>query len=377
MANHDVYLAIQPQTGMGRAALLGIAHEMHGRLNWRLRTPATLMPADDPICSPDEVAAVIGSIQPRIAERWTGRARRRVVNISRGRDLPGATNVTCDDAAIGRLAVEHLLSKPVKALAYCGRAGDGLRRDAFEAEAEAAGCPVAFFVDLDVEAPLDEQLRRLPRPCGLFAFNDELASAAVRAATEAGLAVPQDLAVVGVDNDPVFSALSPVSLTTIDPDFRRVGREAARRLDAVFGGADPPAEPIRIPPRGLIERHSSDFVGESDALAVRAARLIRARACRGLTIDRLVEALPATYWTVNRRFQQAFGRTLKEEISRVRMAEAARLLRTTDLPMGAICERIGLENVKYFSTAFGKQMGLSPTAYRRSHGEQRARKEDD
>jgi LacI family transcriptional regulator len=214
---------------------------------------------------------------------------------------------------------------------------------------------------------LAEPLKALPASTGLFVFNDEWAHQVVRIARSLGIAIPRDVAVVGVDNDEMASAFAPAPLTSVDPDFEAVGYEAAVWLDRMFEGEAPPEAPIRMPPRGLIERGSSDYPAQADELAVQAARLIRRRACDGLTVEQIPDFLPATYWTINRRFQAAFGRTLHEQIIATRLDEAARLLRTTRLPVIEVCERVGFGNVKHFSTVFRRRVGQSPASYRRAH----------
>ena len=131
---------------------------------------------------------------------------------------------TGDDAAIGRLAAEHLLAKPLDHLAFFGPPTSAARRDVFTQEARRAGRDVEIINSEGLwgEA-LAERLRELPKHCGVFAFNDDLGSQIIRAARELDIPMPQDLAVVGCDDDSLINAFSAVSLTSIDPDFRRVG----------------------------------------------------------------------------------------------------------------------------------------------------------
>lgn len=130
-------------------------------------------------------------------------------------------------------------------------------------------------------------------------------------------------------------------------------------------GAPPPDDPIRIPPTGLIERNSSDFPREADELVVRAARMVRDRACKGLTVEQVADALPITYWTLNRRFKAAFGRSVRDEILHLRLAEARRLLATTRMSMSEIAERTGYGEANHFSASFRTHVGVSPSDYRR------------
>ena len=369
MSTRTIGIFVASQSALGRGILLGAAAYAHGRLDWMLQPLGADVHWLDRLDSEYEIDALIGTVTHDVLEKWPGEDRRCLVNISRGRDVPRAVNVTCDDAAVGTLAAEHLLAKPVEHLAYIGPRKSGLRREAFVRRAQRAGRDVEVLEFDGVAARLPELVRGLPRHCGLFVFNDDLAWYLLRVAAELDIPVPQDLAVVGVDNDPVLNAFSPVPLTSVDPDFYRIGYEAARALDVVLRGAAPPAEPVRIPPKGVIERNSSDYPSETDALVVRAARMIRAGACRGLTVDEIADKLPVSYWTLNRRFRAAFGRTLLEELIRLRLAEAARLLSTTRLPLAEIAEQVGYGNAKHLSTSFSKHMGMPPSTYRKQRAE--------
>lgn len=356
----------------GRGIAAGVARYAREQVDWSFHmvSRASMQLGED--VTPDTGDGLIGGANPMTVAGWSGEARRQVVNVSRGHFLPGSANVTCDDEAIGKLAADHLMSKPVEHYAFIGPQSSGRRYGSFaEALPRTDGGARFLVTPLDVES-IARLLSDLDRPCGILAFNDLFAIESIRAAGMLGLRVPQDLAVVGVDNDTFAMVFSPIELTSIDPDFQEVGYEAARVLDAVFQGADPPADPVRIPPKGLIERHSTDFPGLDDELAVAAARIIRERACEGLTVAEVADALPTTYRTLDRHFQKAFGRSLHEELTRVRMEEAKRLITKTPLPMLEIASRVGYGNSKHFSTVFRECVGMPPSAYRRSHRQQQA-----
>jgi len=190
----------------------------------------------------------------------------------------------------------------------------------------------------------------------------------MQCAAEAEVGVPDRLAVVGVDNDELQTMFAPVAVTSIDPDFVEVGRRAGAVLDAVLRGEAPPAKPIRVSPRGVVERASTDFPGKVDPVALAAARLIRRRALDGITVDDLLAELSTTRRTLDRRFQEAFGRSIWQEITRLRMIEAKRLLSQTRLPIGEICRQVGYVGAPHFSRLFGKEVGCTPSAYRKRHG---------
>jgi len=372
MPRHRIHLVLNSAAALGRGVMTGVAEYANRREDWSFHTVPTQAIRQGADASPESGDAMLGAITSWLADAWSGEARGRLVNVSRGRDIGAAANVTVDDQAIGRLAAEYLLGKDLEHFAYFGpTTGGGPRHASYVRTLGRAGHKVETYPTQAHAVPREEPdvaawLRGLPRPTGLMAFNDEMAIQLIEQARRLGLLVPHDLAVIGVDNDVLKSLFSPVALTSVDPDFVEVGRRAAGQLDRIFAGEGVETDPIRVRPIGVIERHSTDFPGEMDELAVSAARLIRARACHGLTVGQVVAKLPTTRRTLERRFQAAFDRSLHEEITRIRMAEAARLLIGTRLPLMEITERVGYANTKHLVTVFRKRMGVTPLAYRRA-----------
>jgi LacI family transcriptional regulator len=368
MAKRHLIFALAADMGMGRGVIMGAASYLHGRddwVTWAVESVDRRVIDNPGGPRPD---AIIGRIPPELAAECRGRGGPVLVNVSRAHHIRPGVNVTCDDDAIARLAAEHLLGKGLEHFALYGNtAGWGRRGEAF-VEAVARGSGAVRVLDAYAEpAELGPALEALPKPCGVLAFNDIHASALIRRCRQFGIDVPRDVAVIGVDNDVFVTVFSPVPVTSVDVDFEQVGHEAMRVLDEITNGAAPPKTPIRIPPTGVVERHSTDFPGLGDSLAVEAARAIRRRGCEPIVLPEMLAPLPASYKTVDRRFRKAFGRSLGEEVTRVRIAEAARLLRTTHLPPGVIAERVGYRNANYFSVAFRKHVGVPPGAYRKKH----------
>lgn len=370
MARPWINVFLAGTSGMERGVMAGLGSFLGRRRQWRLNPYVWQAVERGENVSASSADAAFGRITREIAELWPGEARRRVVNVSRGWDVPGASNVTCDDRAIGRMGAEYLLGKGLEAFAWVGFAEPGRRFGQFAWTLERHGHRVERFDLSDregVQAELAAWLRGLAVPTGLLAFNDDVAMVVLDCAAEAGVGIPDRLAVVGVDNDELRTLFAPVAVTSIDPDFVEVGRRAAETLDAVFKGGDPAAEPIRVPPKGVIERESTDFPGELDPVAVAAARLIRAQATEGINVGDVVDQLPASRRSAGRRFQKAFGRSIAEEITRVRLAEARRLLIESRLPLGEICRRVGYVSAAHFSRLFRKEVGCTPSAYRRGN----------
>lgn len=366
MTSRTILLLLQPASAMGRGIMAGVAAHAAGRSDWVFGTIPYEHIIPGTAIGPDVADGVIATVRPEIARAWSGPARRFVVNVSRRADIPGCANVTCDDTAIGRLAAEHLLDKQLEHFAWFGNvAPDNERLAAYRGALAEAGYEATVIDVATPAAEKDARLAELARPCGILAFNDITAAELVRRAVTLGLGVPGDLAVVGVDNDTLETIFSPAAVTSVDPDFHTIGRRAAEILDDVLRGGEPPDEPIRIPPAGIVERDSTDFPGRMDPLATQAARLIRHRARDGMSVEDVADALHTSYQTLRRRFQATFGHRLIDELTRVRIEAAAELLAETRMPMIEIAERVGYRNAKHFGTVFRKHMGTPPGRYRK------------
>ena len=364
-----IHLILKTESALGREALEGLAEYLGPRLDWLCDLISTETARRSPDLGPPKADAALGLIQPATAEHWTAEQKRTVVNVSRGHYYPDIANVTCDDVGIGRMAAEYLLGKKLTSFAYIGHEQDDRERAFAERVSTFDNvyerCFLGAWVD---QSELEDFLIELPAQTGILVFNDLLAVQVLRTAEALGLAVPEELAVVGVDNDTVQSILAPVPITSVDPDFHRVGYCAAELLDQILKeGVDARSQTVKIPPRGVVEKGSSDFPGLADPLVLRAARIIRQSACDGLMVRDVVADIPLSRRPLELRFREVFGRTLLQEIHRVRAAEAARLLLQTDLPVTTIAQKTGFNRNDRLNAAFRKHTGESPGAYRRHH----------
>jgi LacI family transcriptional regulator len=176
--------------------------------------------------------------------------------------------------------------------------------------------------------------------------------------------VPEEAAVVGVENDETLCTLASPRLSSVAFDGERVGYEAATLLARLMEGGRPPAEPIVVPPPGLVVRQSSDIVALDDPAVAAAVRSIREHACHGVTVSDVVRACGLSRSVLERRMRAALGRPPGEEIVRARFAEVKRLLVETDLPLAAIADRCGIEHPQYMAEAFKRLFGVTPGRFR-------------
>lgn len=289
--------------------------------------------------------------------------------------------VAADHEAIGRMAFEHLRSKGLRRFTFAlptshwpfdaRRRGftDALDRGDMELIEGIEGVPLGH-------APWAEKLHwstheaqawlaALPRPIGIFAGNIGLARQLATICNRLGIYVPEQVAILGVDRDELLSDLSRPSLSTIDHNMERAGYEAAALLGRLLDGADPPNEPILIEPLGVIERHSTDTLAIEDEHVARAVRYIRENALDPIEAADVLRHVPVARRSLEVGFRRWLGRTIGQEIRRVRIEHAKTLLLETELPGPDLAVRCGFNYASRLSEAFKKVTGLTPTEFRR------------
>jgi LacI family transcriptional regulator len=214
------------------------------------------------------------------------------------------------------------------------------------------------------QAAVADWVVSLPKPVGILACTDQLGFWLLDACRRAGIDVPEEVAVVGVENDETLCQLATPRLSSVAFDGDRVGYQAAALLDRLMAGEPPPSEPLVVPPRGIVTRQSSDIVAIADREVSAALRIISVHACHGLAVSEVVDQIGISRTALERRMKAAIGRTPGEEIVRVRFARVKALLMETDLTLAAIADRCGMEHPQYMAEAFKKQFGMTPGVFR-------------
>jgi LacI family transcriptional regulator len=297
------------------------------------------------------------------------------VDLSAARLIPALPGVETNDDTIARWAVEHFEQRGLRHFAFCGdeRFAWALKRGAWFAEhVRQRGLTAHEFQLMPSgrraadRARLAEWLRDLPKPVGVLACYDIAGQEVLEACTIAGLRVPDEVAVVGVDNDELIGTLTSPPLSSIEPDAVRMGQLAAQLLDEMMDGAKVEPGLRLIDPTRIVTRQSSDILAVDDALVVRALRFIRDHADRNIKVDAVLREVGLSRRALDHRFERLLGRSVHAEIIRVRMCRVAELLSSTDWTLHRIADRLGFSHSEYMSVAFKKYTGTSPGAYRRS-----------
>jgi LacI family transcriptional regulator len=307
-----------------------------------------------------------------------------VVDVSAARVVPSVPWVETDDAAIAQLAFSHLQERGYRRFAFCGDdrfQWSRWRRDRFLALAQQAGttCDVFEMPTADPRSASYEAMRskmiawlaQLPKPIGVMAAYDIKAQQLLDACRDAGVAVPEDVAVVGVDNDELLCELCSPPLSSVAPDAFQTGWNAAELLQRMMNGETIAPTGYFLKPLRLVVRQSSDGFAIMDAHIAAAMRLIREHACDGLQVSDLLERLPLSRRTFESRFRKIVGRSPHEEILRLKLERVKELLTETDLTLVAIARRTGFAHDEYLSVAFKRVIGVPPSVFRNEQRSQR------
>jgi len=215
------------------------------------------------------------------------------------------------------------------------------------------------------EKPLIKWLHGLPKPVGLMTLYDYQSILVIAACHKAGIAVPEEIAVLGIDNDEHLCNLSLPPLSSVDPNAVRVGYEAARLLDLKMNRKQLPPRPILVNPTGVIQRRSTDIIAVEDPDVVAALTFIRQNVFTGITVADVVREIAVSQSTLLRRFKKFFGRSLEQEMVRLRITRAKELLRNTDHPVSVVAELSGFSGPDYFVKAFEHVVGETPARFRK------------
>lgn len=287
--------------------------------------------------------------------------------------------VHADNQAIGRLAFEHLRGQGFRRFAFWSLADFWFvsdREAGFRKAIEAAGLTYAKPLILRIRhvhwsqansLELQNWVRALPKPIGVFAANADMARQLCLACQAAGIYVPEEVAIIGCDDDEIICNLSQPKLSTIDHGLRRVGFEAAALLDRLMDGQAPPGAPIVVPPVGVIKRQSTDTLAAEDPEIAEALQFISANAASRIRAGDVVRHVEIARRKLERHFRRHLGRTIHDEITRVRITRAKELLVTSTMSLPELAEKCGYSSPSRLSEAFKRVTGMSPLGYRRMH----------
>ena len=304
----------------------------------------------------------------------------------------GFAQVTNDDERTGHSAAEYLATKGFHTFAFCGVSGvrwSDLRFAGFIAGLTSAlqggtdgasGAhpvsvprflfPLAQWERLLNEPRLSGFLRQLPRPAAVFAANDTVALNVLRTARSCAIAVPDELAVVGVDNEDITCELATPSLTSIGLRLEEIGYQAAAELHRLLTGGSVASHPLRLAPGRLIERESSRVFPVNDAVVRCALEIIHTPGRRGLSVGSLVDELAVSRRSLEIRFRRETGTTIHQAILQARLVHACELLRDTNDKVAVVARKAGLRSAQRLHELVRERLQMTPDEYRRLAAEE-------
>ncbi|HEY4761290.1 MAG TPA: DNA-binding transcriptional regulator [Thermoguttaceae bacterium] len=324
----------------------------------------------------------------RIVDSKIGRQIRRLgiptVDLLRENPEMGFPRVYPNQEKLVVLAVDHLLHRRLRHLAYVGYCGVKFSEDRRElflnyletkkytgyiyedgGPQDAIGLAVTQRKSLRQSRKLAAWIRGLPKPVGIFACNDMRAYQVLVACAEYGIAVPDAVSIIGVDNDPVLCELSNPPLSSIDPNTKKIGYKGAAMLKELIEGRFVPDE-ILVDPAGVISRHSTEILAVPDADFAEVVRYIREHACGGLTMEALIEHAGISRSTLERWFAKNLGHSPSAEITRVKVERVKELLAISNLALDEIARLVGFTHLETMFRVFKKFTGQTPGEYRKT-----------
>lgn len=287
-------------------------------------------------------------------------------------------DMSSDSTGAAKLAAAHLLEKQLVHFAFAGyplQTWSEQREKAFNAAIREAGYPVHVYkpplrskqsLRWEKEEPLlTEWLKSLPKPIGIMACNDQRGREVLDACDLAEIPVPERLAVIGVDNDDILCELSTPPLTSVALNTEKGGYVATGILDDMMKGRLPPVKSILVEPLGIVERRSTNIIAIEDGDVAAALQYIHSNAVSSLSIDGIVRDIAISRRTLEVKFRKILGKSILDEIQRVRLERSKRLLQETEMSIPKIAFDVGFNTPSYFIQVFSKDTGMTPAKYRR------------
>ncbi|MFN3189021.1 MAG: substrate-binding domain-containing protein [Aureliella sp.] len=376
----SVALLIETSNAYARALLDGILSYTRSNLPWSLYVPEQERGA----LPPNWIAqwngdGIIARIESEAIAGVLTSLEIPIVDVSAARHVPSTPFVETNDEKIAKLAVSHFTERGFENFAYCGDPGfawSNLRKDFFTSGVEKLGGVVDHFESTpqfsaryswnNEKKRLARWLSELPKPTAVFACYDIKAQQILEVCRELRIAVPESIAVLGVDNDRLLCELCSPPLSSVIPDAIETGYQAAALLDRMMSGEKVAAEGHLIDPVGVKTRQSTDVLAIEDSEVARAVQFIRENHWRGIDVSDVMKTCSLTRRVLDKRFKASLGRTTHQEILRLRLERVKRMLVETKLPLAEVALRCGFDNPEYLPVVFRREIGQSPSDFRRA-----------
>ncbi|MCA9139619.1 MAG: DNA-binding transcriptional regulator [Planctomycetales bacterium] len=375
----SVALLVETSNAYARNLLSGIVSYIKTTRSWSVYLPEQHRGATPPSWLQNwKGDGLIVRIETEAIARAVKKLKMPIVDVSAARHVPKIPWVETDDAAIARLAYEHFHQRGFEHFAFCGEPEynwSNWREQAFIREAMRWKRNCSVFHSKSRDTPgfslsrertrLTKWILGLPRPVALFACYDIKAQQILDICRENKIDVPEEVALLGVDNDELLCDLCTPPLSSVIPAAHKTGHEAARLLDMMMNGMQVEQLSHLIEPIGVATRQSTDVLAIEDQDIAAAMQFIRDHSCEGINVHDILAQVPLSRRVLEKRFHEIVGRTPHQEITRRRVEQIRRLLIETDLTLSQIARMTGFQNEEYMSVTFSRAMKVPPGRFRR------------
>jgi LacI family transcriptional regulator len=353
-------------------------HKYADKAGW----DCVIIPSAVRVLKPKSGTPPFDGILGRVTEPLSQAARKRkipAVNVWLNSPAKKVSSVLADFETSGKMAAQHLVGRGFKRFGYMGFLREKDSRLAIQGFREILK-PLGFRfttyrfqrTGLGGEAlgwerfieGLEKWVESLEAPTGILVSNDLYCRYLIETCRAKGLKVPQDVAIVGTSNEPAICASPYPTLTSIDLDFELIGFRAAAKLDEMMNGKDASKTVEHSLPKGLIPRQSTDSRAADDPIVAKALRFIAENGQDRIKVNDVASAVAITRRTLERKFRDSLGRTIAEEIARLRIERAKRLMVETEDSFKALAVDLGFRNADHFYKVFSRIEGMTPSQYR-------------
>ncbi|WLT32363.1 XylR family transcriptional regulator [Geothrix sp. PMB-07] len=383
-----IALLVLASRAYGRGICLGVAASAMERGDWLIypheRSEFKEMPGWLKRSRLDGIIAYIPTVE--LGRQLMG-LNVPIVDVHGQGNCPTAPVLDTDPEQVARLAADFFRQAGFIHFGFCGYPGiffSDRRSEAFERLLNEAGHRVEIYSPppkvcasmdvlrrergaLEYEAELSAWLVRVPKPIAILACNDIRGQQVINACRTLGISMPDDVSVIGVDNDEIICRLCQPTLTSIAPDYERLGRMAVDMLARMIDGQEVEPRLWNLPPSRIVERESTDITTAQHPIVLSASRIIRSRANANLSVEQICSMVGCSRSTLDNLFRKHLGRPVAREMLRVRLNRCRRLLEDTDQTVDEIARKCGFLSSTYFCRFFKRETGLSPSMFRAEH----------
>ncbi|RQW05276.1 DNA-binding transcriptional regulator [candidate division KSB1 bacterium] len=287
--------------------------------------------------------------------------------------------VKTDSQSIAKMASEHFIERGFKNFAFCGFDNyewSNYRKHFFcQYNADAGfethvySLPKSFKINdwENEQSHVCDWLNKVPKPVGLLASNDDRGQHILEVCKRLGYKIPEDVAVIGVDNDPMICEIGDPPLSSIALNVEAAGYEAAKLLDQMINNHKIKGQEILVSPTHIVQRQSTDILAVNDSEVAAAIRFIKENAKDKIFVSNVVKATRISRRALEQRFRETIRRSIYDEIRQVRVEMIANLLIETDLPISQISSLFNFTDIEHISRYFKKEKGIGLREFRKLH----------